>query len=279
MEFFKIRRDIPFMENALIFNVVSFLTFAAAVFFLFSRGLHLSVEFTGGTVMEVSYSQPADVEKVRTTVAGLGFALRSIEILLGGEGQKIVIDKKPFVIMLVGLFGNGKTTTAGKLAKYYTRRGHKVTMLSTDTWRPAAAEQLLQLGKQINGALHAFTSKAGKLGEDVRVADDERTPGDQVRRRLRGGPGRGPAYHSQSRGVRRLRGLRAQQRPGRAAEAGLGGEARSRDRRRGCDAVAQPAGSRWRRLVERRAQRSVSVRVWEEVQEVPRGSGVAIAVC
>ena len=57
--------DIPFMRNALIFNVISFLTFAAAVFFLFTRGLHLSVEFTGGTVMEVATPRPADVEKVR----------------------------------------------------------------------------------------------------------------------------------------------------------------------------------------------------------------------
>ena len=63
MEFFKIRKDIPFMRNALIFNAISFITFALAVFFLFSRGLHLSVEFTGGTVMEVSYSKPAEVEK------------------------------------------------------------------------------------------------------------------------------------------------------------------------------------------------------------------------
>jgi preprotein translocase subunit SecF len=61
VEFFKIRRDIPFMRNALVFNMISFVTFAAAVFFLFHRGLHLSVEFTGGTVMEVGYSQPADV--------------------------------------------------------------------------------------------------------------------------------------------------------------------------------------------------------------------------
>jgi preprotein translocase subunit SecF len=74
MEFFKIRRDIPFMEHALVFNVISFLTFAAAVFFLVTRGLHLSVEFTGGTVMEVGYTQAADVERVRRTVAGLGFA-------------------------------------------------------------------------------------------------------------------------------------------------------------------------------------------------------------
>ena len=65
MEFFKIRRDIPFMRNALVFNVISLVTFLAAVFFLFSRGLHLSVEFTGGTLMEVSYSQPADLPTIR----------------------------------------------------------------------------------------------------------------------------------------------------------------------------------------------------------------------
>jgi preprotein translocase subunit SecF len=68
MEFFKIRKDIPFMKHALIFNVISLATFLLAVFFLFSRGLHLSVEFTGGTVMEVSYSQPADLTKVRGVV-------------------------------------------------------------------------------------------------------------------------------------------------------------------------------------------------------------------
>ena len=51
MEFFKIRKDIPFMKHALIFNVISLVTLLLAVFFLFSRGLHLSVEFTGGTVM------------------------------------------------------------------------------------------------------------------------------------------------------------------------------------------------------------------------------------
>ena len=73
MEFFKIRKDIPFMKNALIFNVISLVTFLLAVFFLFSRGLHLSVEFTGGTVMEVSYSQPADLNKVRGVVSGLGY--------------------------------------------------------------------------------------------------------------------------------------------------------------------------------------------------------------
>jgi len=69
---------------------------------------------------------------------------------LGGESAGVQITKKPFKLMLVGLFGNGKTTTAGKLAKYYQKRGHKVALISTDTWRPAAFEQLKQLGEQIN---------------------------------------------------------------------------------------------------------------------------------
>ena len=74
MEFFRIRRDIPFMRNALVFNAISVITFLLAVFFLATRGLHLSIEFTGGTVMEVSYQQPADLPKIRATVEGLGYA-------------------------------------------------------------------------------------------------------------------------------------------------------------------------------------------------------------
>ena len=56
MEFFRIRKDIPFMRHALVFNVISLITFIMAVFFLVSKGLHLGVEFTGGTVMEVNYA-------------------------------------------------------------------------------------------------------------------------------------------------------------------------------------------------------------------------------
>ena len=74
MEFFRIRRDIPFMRHALVFILVSLVTFLAAVFFLFSRGLHLSVEFTGGTLMEVSYTQTADLNAVRSTVEKLGLS-------------------------------------------------------------------------------------------------------------------------------------------------------------------------------------------------------------
>jgi signal recognition particle subunit SRP54 len=67
---------------------------------------------------------------------------------LGGEFQPIAVKTKPFKIMLVGLFGNGKTTTAGKLAKYFAKRGFKVATVQTDTWRPAAYEQLKQVSAQ-----------------------------------------------------------------------------------------------------------------------------------
>ena len=89
MEFFKIRQDIPFMKNAVAFNAISFITFAAAVFFLFSRGLHLSVEFTGGTLMEVSYSQPADLNAVRDQIAKLGFT--DVQVQNFGTARDVMI--------------------------------------------------------------------------------------------------------------------------------------------------------------------------------------------
>jgi len=89
MEFFRIKRDIPFMRHALVFNIISLITFLAAVFFLFSRGLHLSVEFTGGTVMEVTYEQPADLAKVRATIAGLGFA--DVQVQNFGTARNVLI--------------------------------------------------------------------------------------------------------------------------------------------------------------------------------------------
>jgi preprotein translocase subunit SecF len=89
MEFFKIRRDIPFMRHALLLNAISLLTFLAAVFFLFSRGLHLSVEFTGGALMEVSYSQPADLERVRGSIAALG--INDVQVQNFGTAQEVLI--------------------------------------------------------------------------------------------------------------------------------------------------------------------------------------------
>ncbi|EJN02663.1 protein translocase subunit SecF [Herbaspirillum sp. YR522] len=89
MEFFRIKKDIPFMRHALIFNVVSALTFVAAVFFLLSKGLHFSIEFTGGTVMEMAYSKPADLEKIRKSIEGLGY--RDTLVQSFGTAQDVMI--------------------------------------------------------------------------------------------------------------------------------------------------------------------------------------------
>ena len=90
MEFFRIKKDIPFMKHALVFNAISFITFALAVFFLFSRGLHLSVEFTGGTVLEVAYSQPAELAKVRSAVSALGYA-DDVQVQNFGTARDVMI--------------------------------------------------------------------------------------------------------------------------------------------------------------------------------------------
>ena len=89
MEFFRIRRDIPFMRYALVLNVISFLTFAAAVFFLATRGLHLSIEFTGGTVLEVQYQQPADVNRTRNVVEALN--LGEVQVQNFGTARDVLI--------------------------------------------------------------------------------------------------------------------------------------------------------------------------------------------
>ncbi|HEY5763044.1 MAG TPA: protein translocase subunit SecF, partial [Rhodocyclaceae bacterium] len=73
MEFFRIRNDIPFMRHALVFNIISLVTFALAVFFLTTRGLHLSVEFTGGTLVEARYSESADLDSVRGALSQAGY--------------------------------------------------------------------------------------------------------------------------------------------------------------------------------------------------------------
>ncbi|MDY7579863.1 protein translocase subunit SecF [Herbaspirillum sp. RTI4] len=89
MEFFRIKKDIPFMRHALVFNVISALTFVAAVFFLFTNGLHLSIEFTGGTVMEVAYPKAANLESIRKSVEGLGYTDTQVQSF--GTAQDVMI--------------------------------------------------------------------------------------------------------------------------------------------------------------------------------------------
>ena len=89
MEFFRIHRTIPFMRHALVLNLISFITFVLAVFFIATRGFHLSIEFTGGTVMETHYQQSANLEKIRGSLTELGYS--DFQVQNFGTSQDVLI--------------------------------------------------------------------------------------------------------------------------------------------------------------------------------------------
>lgn len=90
MEFFKIKRDIPFMSYGKITTSISLVTFLLAVFFLATKGLNFGVDFTGGTVMEVHYAQAADIDKVRGQLEGIG--LHDALVQNFGSSQDVLIN-------------------------------------------------------------------------------------------------------------------------------------------------------------------------------------------
>jgi signal recognition particle subunit SRP54 len=91
-------------------------------------------------------STPAGITKREHLVT---IVYEELTNFLGEDTKELKIDKKPTKIMLVGLFGSGKTTTTGKLAKFYKKRGYKIAVIQTDTWRPAAYDQLEQLARDV----------------------------------------------------------------------------------------------------------------------------------
>ncbi len=108
MEFFRIKHDIPFMRHALVLNVISFVTFVVAVFFIVTKGLHLSIEFTGGTLLEVRYAESANIERVRSQVEALGYVEPQVQKF--GSSRDVVIrlpargDVKQDTLVM-GVFG------------------------------------------------------------------------------------------------------------------------------------------------------------------------------
>ena len=137
MEFFKIKKDIPFMRHAVVFNAISFITVALAVFFLFSRGRHLSVEFTGGTVMEVGYSQPAEVEKIRNTVAKLGFT--DVQVQNFGTARDVMIR-------LPAQKGVSTAQQSDKVMEALKAQDAAVQLRRTEFVGPSVGEELAQDG-------------------------------------------------------------------------------------------------------------------------------------
>ena len=142
MEFFKIKKDIPFMRHAVIFNAISFITFALAVFFLFSRGLHLSVEFTGGTVMEVSYTQPAEIEKIRTSVSALGFT--DVQVQNFGNSRDVMIR-------LPAQKGVSTAQQSDKVMASLKAQDSTVQLRRTEFVGPSVGEELAQDGLKALG--------------------------------------------------------------------------------------------------------------------------------
>ncbi|GLS15863.1 protein translocase subunit SecF [Hydrogenophaga electricum] len=142
MEFFRIRRDIPFMRHALVLNAVSFVTFAAAVFFLVTRGLHLSVEFTGGTVMEVAYEQPADLNAVRKVVEDLGYL--EVPVQNFGSSQDVLLRLPPQA---------GKTSgeQSAQLMTALKAQNPAVELRRTEFVGPQVGQELVQNGLKALG--------------------------------------------------------------------------------------------------------------------------------
>lgn len=89
MEFFRIHKTIPFMKNALVLNLISAITFVLAVFFIVTRGFHLSIEFTGGTVMEVNYQQAAQLDEVRSSISALNYS--DFQVQNFGTSRDVII--------------------------------------------------------------------------------------------------------------------------------------------------------------------------------------------
>ena len=142
MEFFRIHKDIPFMRHALVFNLVSAVTFALAVFFLVTKGLHLSVEFTGGTVVEVAYSQPAQIDKVRGAVEKLGYK----DVLVQNFGSS-----RDVMIRLPLQKGVSSSQQSGNLMAALKAQSPDVALRRVEFVGPQVGEELMGNGLKALG--------------------------------------------------------------------------------------------------------------------------------
>ena len=137
MELFRIKHTIPFMRHALIFNAISALTFVAAVFFLVTNGLHLSIEFKGGTDIEVAYASPANLEEIRRTVQGLGYADNQVQNF--GTAQDVMIR-------LPAQKGVNTAQQSGKVLEALKAKNPDVVLKRVEYVGPQVGEELATNG-------------------------------------------------------------------------------------------------------------------------------------
>jgi preprotein translocase subunit SecF len=150
MEFFKIRKDIPFMRHALVFNVISLLTFLAAVFFLATKGLNFSIEFTGGTVMEISYEHPADVERIRKALDARGYNDYSVQNFGSSRDVLIRMPLKP---------GQNSSALSKAVVEALTADDAAATLRRVEFVGPQVGRELAE-----NGALALLITSFGIVG-------------------------------------------------------------------------------------------------------------------
>lgn len=158
MEFFRIRKTIPFMKHALVFNVISALTFLAAVFFLWKNGLNYSIEFTGGTTLQVSYLKPADSESIRKAVDAAGVSGATVQQYGRAEDMLIrlpVANDKEREAMVQNVFGALCKAEAGTLEQQANAAGETVQVCHDAAKNePVVKKGVDQVGKQIGEELY-----------------------------------------------------------------------------------------------------------------------------
>jgi preprotein translocase subunit SecF len=140
MEFFRIRRDIPFMKHALVFNVISLLTFVAAVFFLATRGLNFSVEFTGGLVVEARYGQAAQLEPIRNALQKAGISEPQVQNF--GSARDVMLRLASKDLALPAISVNGKLDSDKLLQSVLVAGGPDAKIMRVEFVGPQVGKEL-----------------------------------------------------------------------------------------------------------------------------------------
>ncbi len=144
MELFRIKNDIPFMRHAKLFNIISALTFFAAVFFLGTKGLNLSVEFTGGVLVEAQYSQPAELETIRQGLRDNGIEEPQVQNF--GTARDVLIRLAVKDLQSGNLGADGKLNQQALVDQVLTAAGPDVQLMRVEFVGPQVGRELAENG-------------------------------------------------------------------------------------------------------------------------------------
>lgn len=144
MELFRIKNDIPFMRHAKLFNIISALTFFAAVFFLGTKGLNLSVEFTGGVLVEAQYSQPAELETIRQGLRDNGIEEPQVQNF--GTARDVLIRLAVKDLQSGNLGADGKLNQQALVDQVLTAAGPNVQLMRVEFVGPQVGRELAENG-------------------------------------------------------------------------------------------------------------------------------------